>query len=579
MASDEIRARAEAWLADDFDETTRAELRQLLERGDDISGDLGDRFAGELTFGTAGLRAELGAGSNRMNRAVAARATFGLAEVLVSSVPGALERGVVIGGDARRWSREMSEDAAAILGALGFRVTLFPVAVPTPVVAYAVKFLQAAAGIVITASHNPARYNGYKVYWEGGLPLGPPLDVEIAAAMARAPAARRIVRPSLAELAASGKLEFASEQLAESYLTAIGGLGVHPGVGERLFRIVLTAMHGVGDSWARRALAAAGFTDVLSVPEQQQPDGAFPTVAFPNPEEPEALDVALSLARQVKADLVLANDPDADRLAVAVPVGDQFRRLTGNEVGLLLGHYLMTEMPRDRPLAVVTTVASSPAMARMATALGVRCEETLSGFKWIVRRARELESEGYRVVLGFEEAIGYAVGDVVRDKDGISAAVVVSELAAVLRARGLTLVDQLAVIGARFGFSASTLVNITRSGPGGASELEAMMERLRANPPESVAGDPVVAIVDYLAGVTWVPNVGVAERLTVPRGRVLSLKLASGSRIVVRPSGTEPKVKIYFDVFAPPELGLGSADVDARLQRLVAAFVCHVSSK
>jgi phosphomannomutase len=577
MMIDGLRARAEHWLADDIDEETRAELRELLDGADARSAELADRFASELAFGTAGLRGELGAGSNRMNRAVAVRATFGLAEVLSTSVPGARERGVVVGGDARRLSREMAQDSAAILGAAGFRVLLFADPVPTPVVGYAVARRRTAAGIVVTASHNPAAYNGYKVYWEDGGPIVPPIDARIAEAMARAPGARAIARPPLGQLFAAGILVLAGDDIEEEYLAAIARLGVHRGAGDRSIRIVYTPMHGVGDAWARRALADAGFSDVVSVPEQREPNAAFPTVIFPNPEEPGALDLALAHARRTGADLVLANDPDADRLAVAVPSAGDFRRLTGNEVGLLLGHYLMTEMPRDRPLAVVTTVASSPIFVRMAAALGVRCDETLTGFKWLSLRARELERGGYRCILCFEEAIGYAVGDVVHDKDGISAAVVFAEVVAMLRERGRTVADELELIGRRFGVSASTLVSIASRGTVGATAVRAMMDRLRANPPESVAGDPVASISDFLAGARTDPKVGVVERLALPASNVLSFELASGSRIVVRPSGTEPKVKIYFDAIGPreaePRVPRAHANVEASLKRLAEAFL------
>ena len=577
MTIDDLRARAERWLADDFDEDTRDELRELLDSPDPDSTDLADRFSGELAFGTAGLRGELGAGPNRMNRAVAARATYGLAQVLIGDVPGALDRGVVIGSDARRLSREIAQDSASILGASGFRVLLFPNPVPTPVVGYAVKTRRAAAGIVVTASHNPAVYNGYKVYWENGAPIVPPIDAHIAEAMACAPAARVLARPPLGQLFASGILTLAVGDIEEEYLAAIARLGVHRGAGDRGFRIVYTPMHGVGDPWARRALSDAGFSDVVSVPEQREPDAAFPTVEFPNPEEPGALDLALARARRVRAALVLANDPDADRLAVAIPAGDGFRRLSGNEVGLLLGHYLMTEAPRDRPLAVVTTVASTPLFARMAAALGVRCDETLTGFKWLAERAAEMERDGYRCVLCFEEAIGYSIGDVVRDKDGISAAVVFAELVAVLRERGRTPSDELDLIGRRFGVSASTLVSITRRGAAGALAIRTMMDRLRAAPPEAVAGDPVTAIADFLAGVRVDPNVGVVERLVLPASNVLSFEFASGSRIVVRPSGTEPKVKLYFDAIGPREAELpvarARANVEAFLKRFVEAFL------
>jgi phosphomannomutase len=336
----ELRARAQRWIADDPDPATRAELFSLLAQPDPDRTDLADRFAGALGFGTAGLRGVLGAGPNRMNRAVVARATWGLARELLESVPGAVERGVVVGGDARRMSHELTEDVAAILAGAGLRVLLFREPVPTPLVGFTVKRLHAAAAVVITASHNPPEYNGYKVYWENGAQIAPPVDARIASAIERAPSARVVARPPLQVLRAKGLVTDAPADSEQAYLDAVSSLAVHPSAGDRSLRIVYTPLHGVGDALVRRALARARFTQVQSVPEQQKPDGAFPTVSFPNPEEPGAMDRALALAKAVAADLVLANDPDVDRLAVAVRDGSEYRQLTGNELGVLLGHYL-----------------------------------------------------------------------------------------------------------------------------------------------------------------------------------------------------------------------------------------------
>jgi phosphomannomutase len=554
MPVDDLRALAARWIADDPDPSTRDELRGLLARptpSPEALADLQDRFAGPLAFGTAGLRGVLGAGPNRMNRAVVARASWALARVLLETVPGAAERGVVVGGDARRMSRELTEDVAAILAAAGLHVVLFDSPVPTPLVGFMVKRLGAAAGVVVTASHNPPEYSGYKVYWADAAQIVPPVDAAIAAAIEQAPAARDVERPPVEALRAAGRVVDAPTDAEGAYLNAIQALAVHPREGDRALRIVYTPLHGVGDRLARRALADAGFVDVYSVPEQQEPDGAFPTVAFPNPEEAGALDLALHHAHARTADLILANDPDADRLAVAAVVpGDArsaFRQLTGNEVGALLGHYLMTERspssaPRGR--AVLATIVSSPLLGRIAADLGVHYEETLTGFKWIASRAIALENEGYEFLFGFEEALGYCVGGAVRDKDGISAAVLAAELAAVLRARGSTLEAQLDAIGRRWGVSPSAQVNVTRAGATGPAEIAALMDRLRTSPPSRFAADPVVSISDYASGL--VPA-GSPKR-TLPKSNVLAFHLASGARVVARPSGTEPKAKVYLDV-------------------------------
>jgi len=573
----DLRARAQAWMADDPDPTTRDELRDLLAAPDVASTDLADRFAGTLEFGTAGLRGVLGAGPNRMNRAVVARATWGLARELIASVPDAAERGVVVGGDARRMSRELSEDAAAILAAAGLRVSLFTEPVPTPLVGFAVKRLRAAAGVVVTASHNPPEYNGYKVYWENAAQIIPPVDARIAAWIARAPVARDVPRPPVAELRARGHLVAPPADIERAYLDEVLALGVHPSDGDRALRIVYTPLHGVGDALVRRLLDEAGFTDVASVSSQQRPDGAFPTVAFPNPEEPGAMDLAFALARERRADLVLANDPDADRLAVAVLAGGELRQLTGNELGVLLGHYLLTEKtPPARPRAVLASIVSSPMLGRIATDLGVRYEETLTGFKWIANRAMDLEREGWEFVFGFEEALGYCVGSAVHDKDGISAALLAAELAAVLRARGQTLCDALDAIARRWGVFTSSQVNVTRKGPDGGAAIGAMMRALRDSPPARIGEDEVVAVSDYHVGTRLDVRARASSPLTLPTSNVLSFDLASGSRVIARPSGTEPKAKFYFDVREDVRAGEPLSDArvraETRMRDLASAF-------
>jgi phosphomannomutase len=582
MDDADLRARAERWMADDPDPETRAELRALLAQPDLASTDLADRFAGALEFGTAGLRGVIGAGPNRMNRAVVARATWGLARELLESVPRAAERGVVVGGDARKMSRELAEDVAAVLAAAGLHVVLFREPVPTPLVGFTVKRLHAAAGVVVTASHNPPEYNGYKVYWENAAQIVPPIDARIASAIAAAPPARGIERPSLDAQRALGRLVDAPADAERLYLDAVRTLAVHPGEGDREIRIVYTPLHGVGDALVRRALAEAGFNRVVSVPEQQKPDGAFPTVAFPNPEESGVMDRAFALAKATRADLVLANDPDVDRLAVAVPDEDEFRQLSGNEVGVLLGHYLLTEKHGTRPRAVVTSIVSSPLLGRIAADLGVHYEETLTGFKWIAGRAIDLERAGYEFVLGYEEALGYCVGDVVYDKDGISAALLVAELAAVLHARGQTLGTELDAIARRWGVFTSTQVSVTRKGAKGTAAIRSMMDALRASPPKDLAGDPVIAFADYEAGIRRDVRTGAETRLSLPESNVVTLELASGSRVVARPSGTEPKAKFYFDVrdeVQPGEpVAAAKSRAHARMKGLTGAFVAALPS-
>jgi phosphomannomutase len=572
-ADADLRRRAEDWIAGDVDPAAQDELRALLAAPDLAATDLADRFAGPLAFGTAGLRGVMGAGPNRMNRAVVARTTWALAETLreeAANRAGGAAQGVphvVVGADARRNSDVFVEDVAAILAGAGLRVTLFREPVPTPLVAFAVKHLGAAAGVVVTASHNTPEYNGYKVYGGDGAQVAPPLDERIARALDLAPPARVIARavlgpavlgPAVEAARDAGPIAFVGDDLANAYVAAIrfasnriGKRDLHDAGNrkDRTIPIVYTPLHGVGHRLMSRVLREAGFTAVTTVPEQEQPDGAFPTVAFPNPEEPGAMDRALALAASRGARLVLANDPDADRLAVAVARPEQgLRMLTGNEVGILLGHALLSaagsaDSARGAKSAVVTSIVSSPCLGVIAVDLGARYEETLTGFKWIERRTIELEHEGYDVLLGYEEALGYCVGNAVRDKDGIAAGLVVAELAASLAAEGRTLLDALDAIAERWGVFASRQMSVAKS--------PTMMRALRAAPPVRIGREPVVAVTDYIGG----------DRL--PPSDVLAFHLASGGRIVVRPSGTEPKAKFYFDVRVPVTANTTTATLDA----------------
>ena len=565
--------RVGRWLAEDPDPATQNELRALLGSPDPSSTDLADRFAGDLTFGTAGLRGIIGAGPNRMNRAVVARATWGLSRELLSSVPRAAERGIVVAGDARRMSREFVATAATVASGCGLRVLLFRSPVPTPLVGFAVKRLHAAAGIVITASHNPAEYNGYKVYWENAAQIVPPIDERIAAFIERAPPACTLLPGHPSEPPFPDLVVDVSADLEADYLCAVQRLAVHPDAGSRTFPIAYTPLHGVGNSRVRAALSGAGFSEVTSVAAQEDPDGAFPTVAFPNPEEPGAMDLALSLGRRIHAELVIANDPDVDRLAVAIrdrSDAGRYVQLTGNEVGVLLGHYLLTERPPAiRPRAVLASIVSSPLLGKIATSLGVHYEETLTGFKWIANRAIELDRAGYEFVFGYEEALGYSIGDVVHDKDGISAAVLFAELTAVARERGRTVRDELDAVARRWGAYVSGQRNLVRPGSAGVTSIREMMDGLRATPPRSIGSDEVVAVADYQSRVRTDLRAGKTALLALPQSNVLVFELGSGGRIVARPSGTEPKAKFYFDVCEDVQ---GGESVQSARQRAFGAL-------
>lgn len=584
-----VMNQARAWAEADPDPAARAEIEGLLAAPDPAKTDLADRFAGSLEFGTAGLRGIIGAGPNRMNRAVVLRTTAGLARYLLEAGgPNAAERGVAIGFDGRRMSRELAEDTACALAAAGIAAKLFDDVVPTPLLAFAVSRLGCAAGVMITASHNPPEYNGYKAYWSNGAQIIPPIDVGIAAAIEKAPVAKDVPRLSIEEARAKGLVTALGEDLELAYLAEVKKLGARDD-GDRSISIVYTPMHGVGDKLARMAFDQAGFTDVVSVPEQQRPDGAFPTVEFPNPEEKGAMDLAFALARARNADLVIANDPDADRLAVALPSSTSptgFVQLTGNQVGVLLGHYLLTGglrsvehavKPKVGEPLVIASIVSSPMLGVVAHALGAQYDEVLTGFKWIANRALDRKKKsGDSFVFGFEEALGYTVGELVRDKDGISAAVLFAELTAVLRASGTTVLAHLEGLYRRYGLFVSSQVNLTRKGASGLAELRAIMQRLRENPPWTIGDHPVASVRDYLRQVTTTSD-GTTRPLDLPQSDVLAFELASGSRVIARPSGTEPKAKFYFDVREPirgdEPLAAAEARAAETMKKLADAFV------
>jgi phosphomannomutase len=560
-----LRERAEAWRQADPDPATAAELAQLLARGD--WKELADRFVGDLEFGTAGLRGVLGAGPNRMNRAVVRRTTAGLARYLKEQVPDVATRGVVVGRDARRLSAELAEDTAAVLAAEGIPAHVFPHPVPTPVVAFAALHFNAAAAIMVTASHNPPEYNGYKVYWGNGAQIIPPHDTGIASSIARVEPANRVPLLTPAGARAKGLWKDLEDGVGEAYLRAISGLRVHKR-GSDTLSIVYTAMHGVGGVWAERALREAGFPRFTAVSEQQMPDGRFPTVRFPNPEEPGAMDLSLATAERVKADLVLANDPDADRLAVMARDADgRMRMLTGNEVGVLLGHYVLTQGTKRARPHVVTTIVSSTQLGDIARTLGAAYDEVLTGFKWIANRALERErSEGTQFVFGYEEALGYTVGTVARDKDGVGAALVMADLAAWCESRGATVLGYLEEIQRRHGLYVGAQRNVTLPGAAGAQAIRAIMDAFRASPPARIGGDPVRAVRDYKQGGAGLPP-----------SNVLAFEMEGGGRVTLRPSGTEPKIKYYFEhkeSLAPGEpMARARERAEARLARFIDDFL------
>jgi phosphomannomutase len=551
--TDDLKARVERWAREDPDPASAKELLGLLAQGD--GAELADRFHAPLAFGTAGLRGVIGAGPNRMNRAVVRRTTLGLARYLKANLPEAVTRGVVVARDGRRMSEEFARDAAQVLAAEGFKVHFFPQVAPTPVCAFAVKHLGAAAGVMVTASHNPPEYNGYKVYWANSAQIVPPHDEGIARAIDAVGAANEVPLLAWEQARASGLIDELGNQVEEAYLSAILALRRHPRPSSPL-KLVYTAMHGVGGPWFLSAVERAGFKNVHVVKEQQVPDGAFPTVRFPNPEEKGAMDLSRALAERVGADVVLANDPDADRLAVlARDSQGALVALSGNEVGVLLGHYLLTQtQPAPARPLVMTTIVSSTQLRHLAEALGARYDETLTGFKWIANRAMELEArEGLDFVFGYEEALGYTVGPVVRDKDGVGAALVCADMAAWCQERGVTLLGYLEAIQRAHGLFVAEQESVTLPGAEGQASIAKIMKGFRASSPTQVGGRAVMATRDYLSRT--VHSAGRTEPLSLPTSDVLAYELEGGARVTLRPSGTEPKIKFYFELKETPAPG------------------------
>jgi phosphomannomutase len=523
--------RARAWAAEDPDEQTRTELQQIVDAvaGGADATDLADRFDGTLEFGTAGLRGALGAGPNRMNRVVVTRAAAGLVAYLKDQ--GAPREGaVVIGYDARHNSDVFARDTAEIVTGAGLTAYVLPRPLPTPVLAYAIRELGAVAGVMVTASHNPPQDNGYKVYLGDGSQIVPPADAGIAERIAAVGA--------LADLPRGTAGTVLGEDVVDRYLDTVAELA---GDGPRDLDIVYTPLHGVGGTSVVQVLETAGFAAPRVVAQQEQPDPDFPTVSFPNPEEPGAMDLAMALAEKSGADLVVANDPDADRCAAAVPGPHGWRMLRGDEVGALLAHHLLASGKKG---TYATSIVSSSLLGRMAAAAGQPYAETLTGFKWI-GRVEDL-------AFGYEEALGYCVDpEHVKDKDGVSALLLLCELAAAAKADDRTLDDLLDDIATTHGLHATDQVSVRVTD---LAEIAAAMERLRSNPPSSLGGLAVEQVDDL--------SLGSAD---LPPTEGLRYRLASGGRVIVRPSGTEPKLKAYLEVVVAvnPEDGVGAARISA----------------
>jgi phosphoglucomutase len=541
---DEIRKKAESWLTDEFDEPTRKEVQNLLDN--DEKG-LIDAFYKDLEFGTGGLRGIMGAGTNRMNRYTLGMATQGLSNYLKKHAVNPSSIKVAIAYDSRNNSSYFARVAADIFVANGFTACLFESLRPTPVLSYAIRLHGCDAGVIITASHNPKEYNGYKVSWNDGGQVVAPHDKGIIEEV------RKI--KSVSEIASGGdpaRIVMLGEETDRKYMAEVRKISINPDIIRRNadMGIVYTPLHGTGYRMVPEALEMYGFKNIHTVREQSITDGNFPTLRSPNPEEPDALAMALDLAREQKADLVMATDPDADRLGIAVrkPSGE-FVLLNGNQTGALLTWYIITQKKQKGELRgneyIINTIVTSDLLDRIAEKNGVKNYNVLTGFKFFAALIRDLEGKE-KFIGGGEESFGYLPGDYVRDKDGISSCALVAETAAWALDHGKSLWELLLDIYAEYGLYREKLVNVVRKGADGAAEIKAMMEGYRANPPAIIAGSEVVRTADYLKLITMDIETGIQTPLLLPQSDVLQFFLADGTKISVRPSGTEPKIKFYF---------------------------------
>ncbi|MEZ8880260.1 phospho-sugar mutase [Vibrio lentus] len=550
------------WLARDPDPRTREELQHLIDKK--MHAELEDRFTQRLEFGTAGLRGKVGCGPNRMNRLVIQETATGLGHYLIQHVANAAIRGVVVGYDGRLDSKQFAIDTASVLTALGIKVYLTANVAATPIVAFGIEHFNAAAAVVVTASHNPPEYNGFKVYWENGAQIIPPHDAGIADEIDVA-STKPIPLISLSDAEKQGNLVWLTEGYYQTYRAAINQSPyVRNDIDSAHTTVTYTAMHGVGAQMAEDLLHDGGFHKVFSVAEQREPDGHFPTVNFPNPEEKGAMDLVVNLAKSVDADIACANDPDADRFAVAVKADDtvrtddaSYKMLTGDQVGVLFAHYLLSK-PHIKNQLVGNSIVSSTLLEKVANSHGATYFQTLTGFKWLANIGMQLEDEQNEFLFAYEEALGYTIGTQVRDKDGLSALVVFAQLVEELKSQGRTVWDLLAQISLEHGVHTNAQRSIALD-----PDSPSIGSKLRSAQPKTIGGVTVSVIEDLQSSLRYIVG-GDTETINLPTSDVLIYHLEDGSRIIVRPSGTEPKVKVYYETVTKFE---GSETYDEARQR------------
>lgn len=570
----EAREIYEVWLNDPyFDEETKRELEAIA--GDEK--EIEDRFGRELEFGTGGLRGIMGAGTNRMNAYMVRKATQGLANYMKKQK--AEKKGVAVAFDSRNNSAQFAKEAALCLAANGIRVFLFPSLRPTPMLSFAVRYLNCSAGIVVTASHNPAEYNGYKVYWEDGAQITAPRDKEIIEEVRKVTDFKQVKIMEEEEARAGGLYEIIGPEVDTAYMEELKKLILCPEVLRAEapnLKIVYTPLHGTGNLPVRRILEELGFLKVYVVKEQELPDGDFPTISYPNPEDKAAFDLALNLARQVDADLVLATDPDADRLGVYAKdsATGEYRSFSGNMSGMVLLEYILSQRKAMDALpensAIVTTIVSGKMAREIGKAYHVELIETLTGFKYIGEQIKFFEqNHSHTYVFGYEESYGCLVGTHARDKDAVAAVMALCEAAAFYKHQGMTLYDQMEKLFQTYGYYKEDLWTVTRKGLEGAKEIREVLERLRNNVPSSMGGMQIEEFRDYREDVVWDYRGKEAgkKRTGLPRSNVLYFELEKGAWCCVRPSGTEPKIKFYAGV-----KGTDQKDASEKLNALMEAL-------
>ncbi|MES2457554.1 MAG: phospho-sugar mutase [Bacteroidota bacterium] len=537
------------WLNGNYDQKTKDEIQQLIDQG--AQTELTDSFYRSLEFGTGGLRGIMGAGSNRINKYTIGTATQGLSNYLLNKYPGEKIK-VAIAHDSRNNSDYFAGITADVFSANGIHVYFFSALRPTPELSFAVRELGCKSGVMLTASHNPKEYNGYKAYGEDGGQFTSPDDTMVMDEVAKIKSVDEVKFDRI-----DANVEVISEDLDQSYLDKITALSVSPEAIARQkdLKIVYSPIHGTGITLVPKALAQFGFTNVTLVEEQSTPDGNFPTVVYPNPEEKEALTLALKKAEDIDADLVLATDPDADRVGIAVKNNDgEFVLLNGNQTGSLLINYLLSAWEEKGKLTgdqyIVKTIVTSNLIEEIAKAKNVTFYNTLTGFKWIGQLMTQLQGK-QTFIGGGEESYGYLIGELVRDKDAVVSCAFIAEMTAFYKDKGSSLYDALLQMYVDYGFYKEELVSITKKGKTGAEEIKALMEKFRNNPPAELGGAKVVTLKDYELGIETDLASGVKSELELPKSDVLQFITADGSIISARPSGTEPKIKFYCSVNTP----------------------------